>query len=152
MKMLLLLLSVCVSGPAWAGDLEWAGALSGAGQAFGNSMSMMQSGLIQQRLQEQRAQAEQERDERLARYQRERDELVLKSQAQRQQSLAQQQTIATLTKTHPDWRQVTAEGGAYRQWLASQPQSYQHLLLNSWDAVILGASIDQFTQSQRTSR
>lgn len=139
-----LALVVGIQGIASAQDLGMAGAVSGAGQAMSQSLMLMQSGMMQQALQEQRAKAEREREERMYQYQREREDAAYRTQ----NAAVEDNAIRTLNRTHPGWRRVTAEGGAFRQWLATQPQSYQQLLLATSDPAIIGASIDQFRMTK----
>lgn len=139
-----LALVVGMQGIASAQDLGLAGGISGAGQGVGQAMQMWQQGMIQQELQAQRVKAEREREERMHQYQREREDAAYRTQ----NAAVEDNAIRTLDRTHPGWRRVTAEGGAFRQWLATQPQSYQQLLLATSDPAIIGASIDQFRMTK----
>ncbi len=151
-----------------AGDLSAAGAVSGFGQGLANSLSMIQAGMMQQALIEEQARLERDRIVQLQRYQLERDKLQYQREIERQQTQykhtenkrvseqpAQDQSrehdeaIRRLEKIHPDWRQVTAPGSPYRQWLAAQPASYQQLVNTTWDPQIVIISIDQFRLTQQ---
>lgn len=150
-------LAVCLSTPAFAGDLGMAGALSGAGNAMGQSLQQMQSLMMQQELMRQQAEAQRQRDEQAERWQRERDDRAaqahdqaVQAQQQRERAAQAQQVavrdLAQLTRTNPDWRTVLASE-PYRQWLRTQPVSYQRLIEQNWNPLLIGASIDQFQLS-----
>lgn len=73
MFILVLLISLFLTLPAFAGDLGTAGAFSGFGQGMGQGLSQMQSGIIQQGLMNQRQSRELE-------YLRQESEAVLAEQ------------------------------------------------------------------------
>lgn len=58
MPILIILISLALSIPAWADDLGMAGALSGLGQGMGRGFEQMQNGIIQQGLMQQRLENE----------------------------------------------------------------------------------------------
>jgi TPR repeat protein len=67
------------------------------------------------------------------------------------QETAQKTARETLSKLHPDWREIvglTEDGKKiqtpYRQWLAKQSAEYQALINESWDPLIVGQSINKF--------
>jgi len=149
---------VCgMPGLASAGDLGLAGGISGAGKAMGDSLAAMQSGLIMQQMMEQQAYFQREQDERAYQAQRERDAATHQRQMEYQRAalrsqgdieaertrVLQQEAVGQLTRTHPDWKAVV-DDTRYRQWLAAQPATYQQLINDSWDPLVIGASIDQF--------
>jgi hypothetical protein len=163
-------LVIGLAGRTQAGDLTAAGAISGFGQGMANSLSVIQQGLIQQSLMEEQARFEREKMEQLHRYQMERDKLQYQRELERQQTMHGQterqglsgqpvraearthvEAIRELEKTHPDWREMTASGSPYRQWLATQPASYQQLINTTWDPAVVVASIDQFRSTQQTA-
>lgn len=134
---LLLVMTPSVS----AGDLTTAGALSGAGQGLGNGLAIMQLGLMQQSLMTEQARLEQARLEYMMR-QREATQQPMPRAIP--SGINEQAVRDRLSQLQPDWQRITAQGGPYRQWLATQPASYQTLVNNTWDAEVAAASIDQF--------
>lgn len=62
LKFILASLVLFISGSAHAGDLGWAGAASGAGQAMSQSLFMLQNAMQQAALEEQREKAQLERE------------------------------------------------------------------------------------------
>lgn len=105
MPILILLISLCFSLPAWADDLGMAGALSGFGQGMGRGFESMQSGIIQQGLMDRRA--EHERQLREQQYQRERE-----WQQQRDQAAAARHIQESANQ---EAAQLTAEAHALNQ-------------------------------------
>lgn len=171
---LMVSLFLAVSTQAHAGDLGWAGALSGAGKAMGDSLATYQSMLLQRQLLEERDRMEREREERAYQRQQEREraERLNAEQAERagyeraraeylqlleanrrpteyQQLMTedQQTAPAKLLQRHPDWEAVVGPKDSqtpFRTWLATQPAAYQRIILGSWDPNEIGESIDRF--------
>lgn len=162
-----IVLGVGLASKAQGGDLTTAGAVSGFGKGLSNSLSVIQQGLIQQSLMEEQAKLERARMEQLHRYQLEREERQYQRELERQQAVngqserqgvsrqpadaegtAHYEATRRLEQMYPDWRQVIAPGSAYRQWLATQPASYQQLVSSTRDPAVVAASIDQFRQAR----
>lgn len=53
--------------------------------------------------------------------------------------------LRRLTKAHPDWQNVVASE-AYSKWMAAQPQDYQDLVMNSWDADVTAPALAKFKE------
>lgn len=107
-KIILVGLALFISGPAHAGDLGWAGALSGAGNAMGQSMQQMQNAIIQKELMRRQAEAQQQRDEQQARWERERQEQAFQHQMKMQRDEQQFIEEQRARRAHQDQVQVPA--------------------------------------------
>lgn len=77
-----------------------------------------------------------------------RDEAVRKSV---KEEVKQELAIERLTERHENWREIVGAKGSnseWRQWVARQPHEYATEVLNSWNPVIVGKSIDKFLEAK----